>query len=74
MSSDVQALKAATKTVLKDIAKHALGLATGLQNAAPPQAGGPGKTVLYLTEIAKELDARSRTLDEPTSAENDDEF
>jgi hypothetical protein len=74
MSGDSAALKLATKTVLKDIAKHAHGLATGLQNAAPPQEGGPGKTVLYLTEIAKDLETKCRTLDEPTSADNDDEF
>jgi hypothetical protein len=73
MAAEINSLKTATKTVLKDIAKHANGLATGLQNAAPPSASGPGKTVLYLSEIAKELDEKSRTLDEPSSPA-DDEF
>lgn len=69
MAAEINLLKSATKTVLLDIAKHAHGLATGLQNAAPPQEGGPGKTVLYLTEIAKELDDKSRTLADPTADE-----
>jgi hypothetical protein len=71
MAAEIKALKSATKTVLRDIAKHAHGLATGLQNAAPPSAGGPGKTVLYLSEVAKFLTEKSRSFDEPSS--NDDE-
>jgi hypothetical protein len=70
MAVESHALKAATKTVLNDIAKHANTLATGLQNAAPPMGGGPNKSVLYLTEIAKELTDMSRSMDEAPHEED----
>jgi hypothetical protein len=72
MASEINSLKIATRTVLRDIAKHAHGLATGLQNAAPPQEGGPGKTVLYLTEIARELDEKGRGLDDSAAASDEE--
>jgi hypothetical protein len=63
MNTEILSLKYATKSVLKDISKHAHTLATGLQNAAPPQESGPGKSILYLAEIAIELEAISREVD-----------
>jgi len=74
MAAEIKALQQATKTVLRDIAKHANGLATGLQNAAPPSSSGPGKTVLYLTEIAAYLTEKSRGFDDPSTSSEDDEF
>jgi hypothetical protein len=71
MTADIDTLKAATKTVLHDIIKHANGLATGLQNAAPPQSGGPGNSILYLMEIAAQLTELSRTMDASSSDEED---
>jgi len=62
MAAEVETLKTATKTVLRDIAKHANGLAVGLQNAAPPQEGPP-KSVQYLTAIAGELENICRIID-----------
>jgi hypothetical protein len=63
MTADVSSLKSATKTVLREISKHANTLATGLQSAAPPQSSGPNKSILYLTEIAKELDNINQEID-----------
>lgn len=72
MVAEIDNLKAATKAVLHDIAKHATALATGLQNAAPPKDSGPGKSVLYLTEIATVLEDICRTIDGlPPSHKND---
>lgn len=57
-------LKSTAKYVLGDIAKHANALATGLQNAAPPGSEkAPNKSVLYLVEIAQQLEDVSRNLD-----------
>jgi hypothetical protein len=64
MTSEISSLKTAAKSVLRDIAKHAHTLATGLQNAAPPQESGPGKSILYLTEIAATLEEVSRAVDD----------
>ena len=66
MTSELNSLKTGAKNVLKDIAKHAHTLATGLQNAAPPQESGPGKSILYLTEIAAVLEEVSREVDAPS--------
>ncbi len=63
MVAETDALKAATKTVLRDIAKHANLLAVGLQNAAPPQGAQPSQSILYLTEVAIQLEELSRTVD-----------
>ena len=59
----------ATKTVMRDIAKQAKSLATGLQNAAPPQNGKPNNSVSYLSEIAAELDAACQKLSSPPADE-----
>lgn len=67
MAADLHSLATATKGVLREIAKHANGLATGLQNAAPPQEGGPGKSILYLTEIATDLEELIRVIDNPST-------
>lgn len=64
MTSEISSLKTASKSVLRDIAKHAHTLATGLQNAAPPQDSGPGNSILYLTEIAATLEEVSRSVDD----------
>lgn len=64
MQPEVDSLKLTTKNTFCDIAKHAHMLAAGLQNAAPPQDGAPGKSVMYLAEIAKMLDEISRGMDE----------
>jgi len=53
--SNVEALKIAIEHEFEDIIKHSLALALGLQNAAPAEIGGPPKSVLYLTDIAKGL-------------------
>jgi hypothetical protein len=74
MVAEVETLKAATKTVLRDIAKHANGLAVGLQNAAPPQEKGPPKSVQYLTAIAAELESVCRTIDGVPPANVSDEL
>jgi hypothetical protein len=62
MVAETNPLITATKSVLHDIAKHAHALATGLQNAAPPQDSGPGKSISYLTDVAAELQEVCRTL------------
>lgn len=72
MVAEVETLKAATKTVLRDIAKHANGLAVGLQNAAPPQARPP-KSVQYLTAISAELETICRAIDGVSEAGASDE-
>ena len=66
MASDAASLKLATKNVLQEIAKHALALATGLQNAAPPLETGPNKSVQYLLEISEYLEKTSQTIDAPS--------
>jgi hypothetical protein len=71
MGADLAALKLATKTVLKDIAKHANALAIGLQNAAPPQDGGPNKSVQYLTETSLQLEELSRSIDGQPTGQDD---
>ena len=67
MTADIDALKAATKIVLQDIIKHANGLATGLQNAAPPQEGGVSPSILYLTESATQMSQLIHVLDAVSS-------
>lgn len=59
--SDITPLAASMKTTLLQIAKQALALGTGLQNAAP--GGAPGGSAQYLlktyeslTKIADECD------------------
>jgi hypothetical protein len=69
MLGEINSLKTATKSVLRDIAKHAGTLAAGLQNAAPPQESGPSKSILYLGEIAQALDQIGREVDGNTSQE-----
>ena len=73
MVAEADPLIVATKTVLRDIAKHAHALATGLQNAAPPQDSGPGKSISYLTDIAAELEGVCRTLSGSSSASSTEE-
>jgi hypothetical protein len=68
MVAEISSLKIATQSVLRDIAKHAHTLATGLQNAAPPQDSGPAKSILYLSEIAVELNQLAQAVDGPSSA------
>ncbi|MES2217202.1 MAG: hypothetical protein V4501_02195 [Pseudomonadota bacterium] len=72
MTSEINSLRAAAKTVLRDIAKHAHALASGLQNAAPPQDSGPGKSILYLTEIGVVLQEASKNVDAPSSSSSTD--
>jgi hypothetical protein len=62
MVAETNPLITATRSVLHDIAKHAQALATGLQNAAPPQDSGPGKSISYLTDAAVQLEEVCRTL------------
>ena len=68
MQPEVDSLIMATKSTFCDIAKHANALAAGLQNAAPPQDGAPGKSVMYLAEIAKTLEDMSRGIGESPSS------
>lgn len=63
--SEINSLKNAAKTVMREIARHAHGLAVGLQNAAPPQQEGPPKSVLYLMEISSFLQEQIRLLETP---------
>jgi hypothetical protein len=72
MTSEINALKAAARTVLRDISKHAHTLASGLQNAAPPQDSGPGRSIQYLTEIAAALEEVSKNVDAPLSSSSTD--
>jgi hypothetical protein len=69
MVAEANPLITATKSVLHDIAKHASALATGLQNAAPPQEAGPSKSISYLTEIAAQLEEVCRTMNGSSSSE-----
>jgi hypothetical protein len=73
MVAEANPLITATKSVLYDIAKHAHALATGLQNAAPPQDSGPGKSISYLTEIAVHLEDACRTLQGSSSGSSSEE-
>jgi len=63
MVNELHSMKSATHAVLKETAKQATVLASGLQNAAPPQAAGPGKSVLYLNETAAQLEELCRSMD-----------
>jgi hypothetical protein len=62
MTEEVDSLSVATCNVLHDIAKHAHMLAIGLQNVAPPQETGQSKSILYLTEIAAQLEGLCRQM------------
>ena len=73
MVAEANPLITATKSVLHDIAKHASALGTGLQNAAPPQEGGPSKSISYLTEIAAQLQETCRTLSGPSTTSSSEE-
>jgi hypothetical protein len=64
MATDLVVLAIATKSILRDVAKHANGLAVGLQNAAPPQDSKPNRSVLYLAEIAAKLEELSHSIEE----------
>lgn len=64
MATDFTTLAMATKSVLREVAKHANGLAVGLQNAAPPQDAKPNPSVLYLTEIAVKLEELGHSIEE----------
>jgi hypothetical protein len=63
MAVELSVLKQATKYGLESISKQASTLAIGLQNAAPPQEGGPGKSILYLGETANQIEDLSRKID-----------
>jgi hypothetical protein len=67
MAAETNTLIAATQTVLRDIAKQASALATGLQNAAPPQGSGSSNSVSYLTETAAQLHELCRAMDDLSS-------
>lgn len=54
----------AAKSILHEIANQAYGLAMGLQNAAPAQAGGPTKSVQYLLETSLQINKLSKALEE----------
>jgi len=51
------------RQVLKEIAAQSYKLATGLQGAAPAQAGGPSNTIRYLLEISLYLDKISQNIE-----------
>jgi hypothetical protein len=54
--TDTAILAASVKSELLEIAKQALALGTGLQNAAPgDKSGGPNNSVSYLLSIAENL-------------------
>ena len=38
-------------------------LSIGLQNAAPPQENGPGKTILYLSDIGLIIEEAGRSIE-----------
>lgn len=54
--TDLITIKASAKITLLEIAKQALALGTGLQNAAPSEkAGTPNTSVQYLLSTAENL-------------------
>ncbi len=68
MVAETSTLITATQTVLRDIAKHSNALATGLQNAAPPQqSASAGNSIFYLTEVSAQLLDVCRSMDELSS-------
>lgn len=60
--SDLTILAASTKAALLEIAKQASALGLGLQNAAPSMPT-PNNSVLYLLEIAEELEGIAKRCD-----------
>ncbi len=55
--SEFKVIAVSMRDTLKDIAKQANALATGLQNAAPgDKAGTPNNSVQYLFSIAEVLE------------------
>jgi len=66
--SDFRILTVTTGGTLRDIAKQAAALATGLQNAAPgDKAGTPNNSVAYLFAVSESL-AKSADLCEQLAA------
>ena len=58
--SEMDILTATLKTTLREIAKQAAALGTGLQNAAPgDKTEKPNKSVQYLLGIADELEKKA---------------
>lgn len=54
--SEMAIIAASMKSTLKEIAKQATALGTGLQNAAPgDKTGAPNNSVQYLLSIAENL-------------------
>ncbi|MBV9575648.1 MAG: hypothetical protein JO149_03395 [Gammaproteobacteria bacterium] len=54
--TEVAIIAASMKSTLKEIAKQAMALGTGLQNAAPgDKTGAPNNSVQYLLTIAENL-------------------
>lgn len=55
--SELMIWAATVKTTLREIAKQASALGTGLQNAAPgDKSGVPNNSVQYLVDTAEQLD------------------
>ncbi len=63
MAVGVKALKIMIKTGLLNLAAQSNKLSTGLQNAAPPSEEGPGKTILYLSEIGIQIEEIGRSIE-----------
>lgn len=54
--SEIAVLAASAKTTLNEIAKQAMALGTGLQNAAPGEkSGSPNNSVQYLLTTSEAL-------------------
>lgn len=54
--SEMAIIAASMKSTLKEIAKQATALGTGLQNAAPgDKTGAPNNSVQYLLSVAENL-------------------
>ncbi|GEM_PF-687731 len=71
MAADINSLKTMTQQILREIAKQAMTLSIGLENAAPPSQSGTNKSALYLSEIATVIEELLRTLDDLTPDAND---
>ncbi|MDR3491606.1 MAG: type IVB secretion system protein IcmQ [Gammaproteobacteria bacterium] len=73
MSVDINSLKSISQQTVREIAKQASALAVGLENAAPPQNGGPNKSVAYLSETGALAQELIHTMEDVLSAGSDNE-
>jgi len=69
--SDIAIIAASVQATLKEIAKQASALGTGLQNAAPGEkAGTPNNSIQYLLSTAENIAKVSEECGKLTSSSN----